>query len=274
MFGQDAPASRGDDSTDAVPIAQSPAPLRLKAHPLTLLHVLARLGENGLAREVVRCVRLCRDSWTNAQLWERVIDLQHVDAEAPDAGLTTRLIHWSTVDDETRVSETLDRGADVNRVDSRGFSALHWAREGGHEDVCTELLRHGAVEDAADGLAQAASDGDMDSVANLVARGADIDARDDLKLTPFFHACRRGDAATAAALLRLGADVNAHRPSGASALFVAAAEGFAETIRVLLAAPGVALNAAAGRHGVTALQMARQRGHATVVALLEAAGAR
>ena len=42
------------------------------------------------------------------------------------------------------VSFMLDRGADANAVDKRGFGALHRAAERGHLDVAALLLDRGA----------------------------------------------------------------------------------------------------------------------------------
>ena len=91
-------------------------------------------------------------------------------------------------------------------------------------------------------------------------------------MTPLMEACYRGYTAIAAELLRLGAFVNA-ADDQMTALVWAADGGFVDTARVLLAAPDVHVNARMSS-GVTALSIARRRGHASVVQLLEAAGAR
>ena len=73
--------------------------------------------------------------------------------------------------------------------------------------------------------------------------------------------------------MRLGADVNAQDRQGASALFVAVLYDRVDTVRVLLAAPGIDVNLAKA-NGRAALSWARGMRRATIVALLEAAGAR
>ena len=216
------------------------------ASPLLFLAVLARLAENGYAREVVRCVNICRGARSNARLWARIVDLPHPAVVYRWRGSETRLLHWACEGDLARVRETLGRGADIAACDTNGRTALFWASMRGHLAVVRELLDH----------------------------GADVSARNDAGLTPLMRACYCGHAATAAELLRVGADVNAVCNDGWSALMEAAIDGYVDVVRVLLAVPGVDVNLTNAR-GDTALSMARRTGcHAAVVALLEAAGAR
>ena len=244
-------------------------------HPRpTLTDVVARLGENGYAREIVRCVRVCKDMRANAQLWERVVNLQHVAVGAVYGRRTTPLIHWAAAGDVARVREALARGANVDACDSRGFTALYYAYAGG--DVAAELRARGAAdgERAHRGILHAAGDGNTALVLDLVACGADVNARYEAGgWMPLINACLRGHAATVAELLRLGADVNAQDRDGLSSLLFAAWKGHIDVVRVLLAAPDVDVNLAMGGGRRTALSMARHQGHAAVVALLEAAGA-
>ena len=251
------------------------------ASPPLFLAVIARLAENGYAAEVVRCVNVCKDARSNAQLWERVVDLPH--REPGVAGLsarhcTKRLIHWAREGDLERVRETLARGADVNARDTSGRPALYWASRGGHLAVARELLDRGADVEARHkhgktALMAAAASGHTAVVLELAARGADVNARNDAGETPLIWATSTGHAASAAELLRLGADVNALSNRGWTALMEAASGGHADAIRVLLAAPGIDVNVAE-EDDFTALSWARLEGHAATVALLEAAGAR
>ena len=258
--------SSGDSAHDG-PASPHPRP--------TLKDVVARVGENGYTREVVRCVRVCKDIRANAQLWERVVNLQHVAVGDEVRRRTTPLIHWAAMNDVARVRVALDRGAHVDACDSCGFTALHYAYAGG--DVAAELRARGAAdgERARRGIANATRDSNTALVVDLVARGADVDSRYDAGgWTPMMFACNYGHAATVAELLRLGADVNAHENyDGLSSLTLAAWKGHIDVVRVLLAAPGVDINLAMGDDRHTALWWARHQGHASIVALLEAAGA-
>ena len=255
----------GDSPDDGPAPPQSQRP--------TLKDVVARLGENGYAREVVRCVRVCKDMRADAQLWERVVNLQHAAVDAVQGRRTTPLIHWATAGDVARVREALDRGARLDACDSHGFTALYYAVG----DVAAELLPRGAAdgERARHGILLAAYESNTALVVDLVARGADVNAQHGSGWTPVMLACSAGHAATVAELLRFGVDVNfqLHDGGGFSPLMLAAWKGHIDIVRVLLAAPGVDVDAVAyGRK--TALSMARDRGQAAIVALLEAAGAR
>jgi len=252
------------------------------ASPTLFLAVLARLGENGYAREAVRCVNVCKDARSNVQLWERIVDLPHADKTAPawhgTAYRPTRLMHWAEAGDVARVRATLGRGADIDVRDSMGHTSLYWASCGGHVAVVRELLDRGADANARSingGTAlHIASNADRTAVVReLAARGADVNATDNAFDTPLMVACSHGRSATVAALLLVGADVNPRDGNGWTALMQAALQGHADVVRVLLAAPGVDVGLA-DAYGYSALQWARDWGHADIVAQLEAAGAR
>ena len=91
--------------------------------------------------------------------------------------------------DAERVRELLDRGADPNARDERGWTPLHYAAERGRADVARLLLDEGARVDAEDGegltpLHFAAEAGSPEAVKLLVERGADVSARDVHGRTP------------------------------------------------------------------------------------------
>ena len=203
-----APTGGRDSATppiDASPLSAAAPPPSVLPHARPTLHdVLARLAENGFARECVRCVRICKDAAANAQLWERVVDLQHADpAAGGGAGYAaTRLVHWVRRGDAARVRGTLDRGASVSGIDSSGHSALWYATWRGDVSIVRELLGRGATIDAVTGggwtmLMQAAYGGHTAIVSELAARGAAVDARDGVGWTPLARACRwrRADSA-------------------------------------------------------------------------------
>ena len=250
------------------------------ASPAMFLAVLARLAENGYATELVRCVNICKDARSNAQLWERIVDLPHMHrgaAHNPNYA-RTRLNHWAREGDLARVRETLGRGARTNATTSSGFTALHGACSSGHLAVVCELLDHGADIEAHEPsggtpLLFAAGGGHGDMVLELVARGADVNAVGVGGWTALIAASFFDRAASTAILLLQGADVNAQDDEGNAALMYAAANGIRRIVRLLLAAPGIDVHLP-NMFGSSALSLARAKGHADVVALLEAAGAR
>jgi len=64
--------------------------------------------------------------------------------------LNSELLEAARKGDARRVRELLDRGADVNARDKRGFTPLHVAAVNDHVDVAKLLLEHGADIDARD----------------------------------------------------------------------------------------------------------------------------
>lgn len=239
------------------------------------LRILPRVAENGFAEALVNCTDLCRDTRTNAGLWERVVDLTF----APRGGgaRLTRLAHWASVGDAARVREVLDRGADINACDMSESTALHWASFRGHVAVVRELLSRGAAVDARPPggrtpLRAAAFAGHTAVVAALAAHGADVNSRTDDGVTPLLRVCEVGHAATAAELLRRGADVNARSAAGRAPLMEAAHRGHAATVATLLAAPGIDVNVVDAT-GFTPLIYACAHGHAGNAAELLRLGA-
>lgn len=105
----------------------------------------------------------------------------------------------------------------------------------------------------------------------LLARGADVRAvsKNPLRVTALHSAVADGGhAAIGRMLVHAGADVNARQQLGWTPLHGAADSGVRETVELLLE-HGADL-AATHDGGKTALDIAREKGHAGVVAVLEA----
>ena len=91
--------------------------------------------------------------------------------------------------------------------------------------------------------------------------------------TALTEAASSGDIVLVRHLLAAGADLDARSYYGNTALMVAARRGHADIVDLLLAQPGIDINAKSGRYSLTALAAAAQNGHAAVVRQLLAAGA-
>jgi ankyrin repeat protein len=201
----------------------------------------------------------------------------------------------------------LDAGADANETLLDGTSALVLAATNAHYEVAAELLARGADPDAAAqgwtalhqigwsrrwnmgfNLPGPAQTGHLDSlelVRRLVAKGADIDARqtkepadgnrnklDRLGATPFVLAAKSCDLPLMRTLLELGADASLTTNAGTTALMAAAGVGIwapgenPGTHAECLAAMELALEAGGGDvdaidlNGETALHGAIYRG--------------
>ena len=91
-------------------------------------------------------------------------------------------------------------------------------------------------------LIQAAANGDIAKVNQLLDRGVNVNAvfaRDDFELsgmTALMAAAHRGQPNTVAQLIKRGAKVNLKRYTGDTALLLAAGTGNLQTIKILLAA--------------------------------------
>lgn len=120
-----------------------------------------------------------------------------------------------------KVRLLLDQGADAKLTTSDGFSPLH--------AVGDYMWRHDYDQETDVAIAKL-----------LVARGADLEARDSYRLTPLLRAINCGVPEEVAALLEAGADVNASSPddalpacnAGQTALMSAVADP--ETVELLL----------------------------------------
>lgn len=155
-----------------------------------------------------------------------------------------RLLEAIKRQDGAAVPALLDAGADVNRVQGDGATALHWAVY--WNDVPTTQL--------------------------LLAAGATVGAANDLGVTPLWLACNNGSAVLVQTLLEAGADPNTTLPSGETALMTASRTGSADAVRLLLAHEA-SVDVREGSHGQTALMWAVSQGHHAVVETLLSYGA-
>jgi ankyrin repeat protein/TolB-like protein/Tfp pilus assembly protein PilF len=168
-----------------------------------------------------------------------------------------------------------------------------------------KILERIGLADRRDPLIEAAWIGDIETVRDLIDKGADVNTRDVYGWTPLMYAAwfehtdtlklllelradveakggQRGRTAllnaaangrtgTAKLLVKLGADINAGESGGATPLTLAAWYGYPDTVKLLLA-QGAEVEAK-DRSGVTALGAAAFRGQTDIVKLLLAQGA-
>jgi hypothetical protein len=115
-------------------------------------------------------------------------------------------------------------------------------------------------------LVAAATAGRVETVTDLLAQGADANAKNGAGRPALVAAAYSGNRRTAAALLVAGADPNAADSAGNTALMGASAMGHVDTVRLLVAvgAKKDAKNAA----GEDAVAMAQRAGHAAVEDML------
>jgi len=219
-------------------------------------------------------------------------------------------IWWS---DKDMVELLISKGADVNEEDNSGCTALYWAAMQGSKDLVELLIAKGAAPISAIHLAARAGDlakvkslveegtdvntkgkgsgdetplfaairadnADNSDVAKfLIAKGADVNAKDKNGQTPLHEACEHGMRNMVELLIAEGADVNAKDNGGATPLHLMFYSGRCRMdVAELLIAKGANVNAklTSGRWmGLTPLHYAVESGHMKIVGLLIDKGA-
>lgn len=174
------------------------------------------------------------------------------------------------------IQTLLAKGANVNAKDNDGDTRLMYASNEGHLPVVRTLLIKGANVNAKnnDGVTPlkfASNKGHLPVVQALLLKGADVSAKDNYGFSPLMSASIKGHLPVVRALLIKGANVNDKDNEGFSPLIVAAQEGHLEVVEALLN-KGAAVNAQ-NSNGTTALMLAAKNGHLPVVQALLAKGA-
>jgi hypothetical protein len=118
-------------------------------------------------------------------------------------------------------------------------------------------------------LIESAKNGDLTRTRDLLKGGAAVNTVDRRGFTPLTWAAASGNLEMVRLLLESGAAVERRAKDGTTALMAASANGFIEVVRALLVR-GSDVTAARGG-GIKARQLAIDRGHTDVAALLEQA---
>jgi ankyrin repeat protein len=170
-------------------------------------------------------------------------------------GKSTPLAEAGRTGDLASIRMLAAAGADINARSAQKVSALSEAALYGRRDVVKWLLDHGA--NASDPvtvlqvpvLSLAAIRGDAMIVRMLLAKGADVNAKDATGSTPLFWALRSDydSHEVVDVLLKAGADPNAKDLAGESALDLARRRGMTRSVKILRAA---------GARGRTSVSMA------------------
>lgn len=125
--------------------------------------------------------------------------------------------------DWVEVRKLIRAGADPRVTGKNGATCLMIAAVGDDVETVASLLERGHEVDARDGegltaLMHAAANGSTASAIELISRGGSVDAVDSSGSTPLFRAVSSADHSTVDAILRHGADPNVKDTSGWTAL--------------------------------------------------------
>lgn len=214
-----------------------------------------------------------------------------VDAVAPTTGHTALMdALWYKYPD--LVEYLLDQGAGLKVQTHYGFSLeQHFAYELNvntfgkdkllrAEQLLKERQEHDASAVEAQPLMAAVAAGDTETVRQLLAAGAEVDARAPMlngfndAHTPLLVASRDGHDEIVRLLLAAGADINAVEPCfGAVPLHKAVYNGHAGITADLVAHPGIDLGFQGATNGYSPLHDALWHGYADCVTVLLDAGA-
>lgn len=168
--------------------------------------------------------------------------LGSADVNTTDAQGATALMHAALYASPACLKLLLERGADPNRSNRAGATALIWA-SADTEKIRLLLARHANANARARSggtalMAASAVHGNLPAVKLLLDAGADVKARDQAGRGAVWAAAEAGDAGIVTELLARGGDPNEQDQVrlGQTALMNAAANQAPEAVRVLLKA--------------------------------------
>jgi hypothetical protein len=166
-------------------------------------------------------------------------------------------------------------------VNARGGideTPMHAAVKAGHANMLSLLIEHGADIEGQfrstyrrTPLNRVALYGRLEVGQCLLDRGANINARDDLRYTPLINAVARGHVEFARMLLERGAVIDAQDIGGKTALHYAAFFGHTQAVQLLLE-HGADVNVR-DKSDKTPSKVASSRGYKEIVDLISAHGA-
>lgn len=188
------------------------------------------------------------------------------------AGVYEDMLTALKSDDTGAAIALLNRGVDVNTVDSSGNTLLMLAVRENNEQLLEQLILRRARlnvrnRDGDTAVRMAAFGGKLTFVQRLVEAGAEVNM---YGWSPLSYAAFNGHAAIVEYLLKRGAEINATTENGFTALLIAARNGHLSVVDVLLkqqADPNIA-----SESGETALDWAERTNNSEIAQRLRDAG--
>ncbi|XP_049819591.1 ankyrin-3-like isoform X5 [Aethina tumida] len=168
-----------------------------------------------------------------------------------------------------KIQEYLDSGTvrDINTSNANGLNALHLASKDGHVDIVRELLKRGAIVDAATkkgntSLHIASLAGQEEVVRLLIQHGASLNVQSQNGFTPLYMAAQENHDGCVRYLLSKGANQTLATEDGFTPLAVAMQQGHDKVVAVLLE------NDTRGKVRLPALHIAAKKDDVKAAALL------
>lgn len=196
----------------------------------------------------------------NEQIARLLID-SGADINACDGQGLTPLMTAVYTDSFEMTLYLLEKGANVQVKNSKGWSALDLAKQKGNRRLLQVLHQAGSFKNA--DLIYAARVGDIAWLAEMIKGGADVNAANDDQETPLLWASFNGHVKVVKTLLDHGARVNDRSKEGWSALMAAAETGSEELVKLLLK-KGADIDFKT-ESGETALTLAEKNGFSNIV---------
>ena len=134
------------------------------------------------------------------------------------------------------IKQHLAIGTDVNAKGNIGDTPLDWAIRGKHTEIADYLRKHGGKSGAADSIYVASMMGNIEAVKQHLAAGTDVNAkRDHDGWTPLHSVARWDHKEVVELLIAKGADVNAKNKSSKTPLHLAICWDHKEVAELLIA---------------------------------------
>ncbi len=194
----------------------------------------------------------------------------HAPSNARAAGGNTPLHYACEMGNIGCVIELLAAGANPHQANNDGMTALHLASTYGRTSVVAFLLAQPNIQVDpiehscnATPLHMASIMGQVEAVKLLVAKNAQIDARNNDNATPLFLACQEGYPEIVRFLFENGASLEAPLRDGGTPLHVAASNGHLTVVQ-LLVSKGATIRTMKN-NGATPWYAASQNGHEEVI---------
>ena len=209
--------------------------------------------------------------WNKGEIVKTLLG-KGADVDAKNNKGVTALMFAAYFGHKAIVQDLLGRGADKDVESDKGQTALLLAVGEGHQGVVEILVTKAERKTATDKLFGFFPSAGLVQVQDVIAEGADVNAKDSEGLAVLFYGINDESKDVVEALVNAGANMEATTPQGETALIYAAKRHTASDIVEYLVEAGANVDAEDSR-GMTALAYAERHGDQELIDLLKEKGA-